>query len=236
MGDGKLYIIGTPIGNLKDITLRALETLETVDVLVCEDSRVTSHLINHYLESGRLTKRPQYFVCNEFNEYQVAPQIVSMVMAGQRVGLVSDAGMPALSDPGYRAIRGVLDAGLPLEIIPGVSSLTTALAMSGVGGEQMLYLGFLPKKPGKRHELLVTAGELLRKMEKARVVIFVSPHRLAKELTEILETVGDAEATLLREMTKKFEERTESTVKELLAKYAKVKPKGEMVLVLGGRL
>lgn len=233
MSDGVLHVIGTPIGNLKDITLRALEVLDTLDVLVCEDSRVTSHLINHYLESGSLTHKPRYFVCNEFNESAVAPQIVAMVANGQKVGIVSDAGMPALSDPGYRAIRGVLDAGLAVDVIPGVSSLTTALALSGVGGEHFLYIGFLPKKHGKRTDLLVSVKEMLEKRDSLRVIIFISPHKLVKELTEIGSLLGgETHAVLLRELTKKFQERVEGTVSELLARYEKTAPKGEMVLVL----
>lgn len=236
MSDGILYVIGTPIGNIKDITLRALEVLNGIDVLVCEDSRVTSHLINHYLETGQLTRKPRYFVCNEFNEYAVSPQIVSMVADGSRVGLVSDAGMPTLSDPGYRAIRGCLDAGLPVDVIPGVSSLTTALAASGAGGEHVLYLGFLPKKQGKRTELLTRAKEILITMDSIRVVLFISPHKLQKELKEIESVMGgDTPAVLLRELTKKFEQRIEAPLSELVIAYEKTPPKGEMVLVLSSR-
>lgn len=233
MTQGKLFVIGTPIGNLKDITLRALETLEFVDVLVCEDSRVTSKLINHFLELGTLHNRPRYFVCNEFNEFRVAPEIAAMVRDGQNIGLVSDAGMPALSDPGYRAIRACYDEKLPVEIIPGVSSLTTAMVAAGLGGEQVLYVGFLPKKSGKRMEVLTMAKEMMIKTPSLRTVVFVSPHKLVKELTEIHEIMGNVKAVLLRELTKKFEERTELPIAELLEKYAKITPKGEMVLVIG---
>lgn len=230
---GKLFVIGTPIGNLKDITLRALEVLNQVDVLVCEDSRVTAHLINHYVESGHLLKRPRYFVCNEFNEARVAPEIVAMVANGQTLGLVSDAGMPALSDPGFRVIRGCYDAELPVAVIPGVSSLTQAMVSAGLGGEQVLYLGFLPKKSGKRTELLAFVREYLQKIPSLRVVLFVSPHKLGRELAEIKETIGNVRVVLLRELTKKFEERRESTVEQLISQYATKNAKGEMVLVLG---
>jgi 16S rRNA (cytidine1402-2'-O)-methyltransferase len=230
---GKLSVIGTPIGNLKDITLRALETLDSVDVLVCEDSRVTSHLINTYVEQGLLHTKPRYMVCNEFNEARVAPDIVGLVRAGQHVGLVSDAGMPALSDPGYRVIRGCYDEGLIVEVIPGVSSLTTAMVVAGLGGEQALYVGFLPKKSGKRHDLLQSAKIYMETVPSMRFVVFVSPHKLERELKEIRDVMGNAKAVLVRELTKKFEERIESTLDELIVKYEKQSPKGEIVLVVG---
>lgn len=230
---GKLYVIGTPLGNLKDITLRALEALEKVDVLVCEDSRVTSRLINHYIASGQLTKKPRYVPYNEFNEDRIFQQVIDLVVSGSQVGLVSDAGMPTISDPGYRVIRAALDAQLDLEIIPGPTALTTALPWSGIGGEMVFYVGFLPKTSGKAVKILEEAQKLMTALPSARLVLYVSPHRLLKDLQHILDVMGDAHVVLMRELTKQFEERVEGTVRVLLEKYSKTKVKGELVLVIG---
>jgi 16S rRNA (cytidine1402-2'-O)-methyltransferase len=229
---GKLFVIGTPIGNLKDITLRALEVLNLVDVLVCEDSRVASRVINHYLDLGMITKKPRYVPYNEFNEDRIFPSIVEMVKDGEIVGLVSDAGMPTLSDPGYRLVRAVLDAHLSMEIVPGPTALTTALPWSGIGGEVVLYLGFLPKTSGKALKLLSGAKTLLETLKTGRVVLYVSPHRLLKDLEHIKHVLGEVRCVLLRELTKQHQERIEGTVSELLEKYGKTKVRGELVLVL----
>ncbi len=230
--NGRLYVIGTPIGNLGDITLRAIETLEKIDILFCEDSRVTSRLVNHLLAKNLITKKPRYVPYNEFNEDRIFSQIVQMVTDGQCVGLVSDAGMPAISDPGYRAIRGCLDAGLPIEVIPGPTALTTALPYSGLGGEIALYLGFLPKTSGKAIKILKAGKEMMEKLSSTRVVLYVSPHRLLKDLVHIQGIMGEVHCVLMRELTKQFEERVEGSVSELIEKYTKNKVKGELVLVL----
>lgn len=231
---GTLYVIGTPIGNLGDITLRQIETLEKIEVLFCEDSRVSSRLINNLMTKNLLTKKPRYVPYNEFNEDRIFPQIVEMVSQGQNVGLVSDAGMPAISDPGYRAIRACLDAHLPVQVIPGPTALTTALPWSGIGGEIATYLGFLPKTSGKAIKILEASKEMLEKLGTGRLVLYVSPHRLVKDLAHIKEVLGgETRAVLMRELTKQFEERIEASVDELLEKYTKTKVKGELVLVIG---
>lgn len=229
---GKLFVIGTPIGNLKDITLRAIEALNLIDTLVCEDSRVASRLINHYMSLGMITKKPRYVPYNEFNEDRIFPSIVEMVQSGEQVGLVSDAGMPTLSDPGYRLVRAVLDAGLAMEIVPGVTALTTALPWSGIGGEIALYLGFLPKTSGKAVRILESAKLMMDTLSSTRVVLYVSPHRLVKDLTQIQVVLGEVHCVLMRELTKQFEERIEGSVSELLEKYSKTKVRGELVLVV----
>ena len=156
-----------------------------------------------------------------------------MVSEGIQVGLVSDAGMPAISDPGYKAIRGCLDAGQPVQVIPGPTALTTALPYSGIGGEVALYLGFLPKTSGKAIKILEASREMLEKLGTGRVVLYVSPHRLLKDLEHIKEVMGtDTHCVLLRELTKQFEERIEGTVVELTEKYTKNKVRGELVLVI----
>lgn len=231
---GRLYVIGTPIGNLTDITLRAIETLDKVEVLFCEDSRVTSKLINHLIGKELIKNKPRYVPYNEFNEDRIFKQIVEMVAQGQEVGLVTDAGMPAISDPGYRAIHGCMEAGLPVSIIPGPTALTTALPYSGIGGEIALYLGFLPKTSGKAIKILTSAKTMMDELSSTRVVLYVSPHRLLKDLAHIKEVMGESvRLVLMRELTKQFEERVEGTVDELMDKYTKSKVRGELVLVIG---
>lgn len=232
MTNGKLYVIGTPIGNLKDITVRALETFEKIDTLVCEDSRVTSRLINHYIEKGMLTKKPRYVPYNEFNEDRIFQQIIDLIQDGAQVGLVSDAGMPTISDPGYRVIRAALDAKLDLEVIPGPTAMTTALAWSGIGGEMMIYVGFLPKTSGKATRILEEAHKFMTTLPSARLVMYVSPHRLLKDLELVKQVMGEVHCVLTRELTKQFAERIEGTTTELLEMYTKKKVKGELVLVL----
>lgn len=234
MSDGTLYVIGTPIGNMGDITLRQIETLKKVEVLFCEDSRVTAKLINGLIVKNLLTNKPRYVPYNEFNEDRIFTQIVEMVGRGEQIGLVSDAGMPAISDPGYKAIRACLDAKLKVEVMPGPTALTTALPYSGIGGEIALYLGFLPKTSGKAVKILEASYELMTKLGTGRVVLYVSPHRLLKDLEQIRQVMGEnTHCVLLRELTKQYEERVEGTVGELREKYTKKKVRGELVLVIG---
>lgn len=235
MTAGILYVIGTPIGNLGDITLRAIEVLSSIDVLYCEDSRVAARLINHLIEKGYFTNKPRYIPYNEFNEQNVAMRVVAEVLGGARVGLVSDAGMPGVSDPGFRAIRGCLDAKLNVQIVPGPTALTTALPYSGIGGEVTIYAGFLPKTSGKAERILEASREMLIKLGTGRVVLYVSPHRLVKDLTMINKVMGDVPCVLLRELTKAHEERVEGSVSQLLNVYSNKVIKGELVLIIGTR-
>lgn len=184
-----------------------------------------------------IANKPRYVPYNEFNEDRIFSQIVQMVSDGQQVGLVSDAGMPAISDPGYKAIRGCLDAGLAVQVIPGPTALTTALPYSGIGGEIALYLGFLPKTSGKAVKILEASREMMEKISSTRVVLYVSPHRLLKDLEYIKTVMGETtHCVLMRELTKQFEERIEGTVSELVSKYKNEKVRGELVLVLGKEL
>lgn len=228
---GVLYVIGTPIGNLGDITLRAIEALGKVEVLYCEDSRVAARLINHLIEIGKITRKPKYIPYNEFNEGRMGEEVAKSVETGAVVGLVSDAGMPGISDPGFRAIRACYDRGLTVQIIPGVTALTTALPYSGIGGEVTVYAGFLPKTSGKATRILQASREMMRELGTGRVVLYVSPHRLDKDLNLIKEVMGNVHVVLCRELTKLHEERVEGTVEELLVRY-RDGVKGELVLVL----
>lgn len=229
---GILYVIGTPIGNLGDITLRAIETLEKVEILYCEDSRVAARLINHLIETGRLTKKPRYVPYNEFNESRMGEVVADSVFNGAIVGLVTDAGMPGISDPGYRAIRACHDRGLPVQVIPGVTALTTALPYSGIGGEVTVYAGFLPKTSGKAQRILEASRIMMESLGTGRLVLYVSPHRLIKDLELIKMVMGNVSCVLCRELTKMHEERVEAKVEELIEKY-KAGVKGEMVLIIG---
>jgi 16S rRNA (cytidine1402-2'-O)-methyltransferase len=232
MNSGKLYVIGTPIGNLGDITLRAIETLGKIEVLYCEDSRVSSRLINYLQEKNFFRGKPRYIPYNEFNEKRVWESVVTEVARGKQVGLVSDAGMPAISDPGYCAIKGCLEEKLEVEIIPGVTALTTALPWSGMGGEVMIYVGFLPKSSGKARRVLEGAYTLMTKLPSTRVVLYVSPHRLVKDLELIKDVMGEVKGVLMRELTKMHQERREGMVEELIKMYQAKSVKGELVLVL----
>lgn len=231
---GKLLVIGTPIGNLADVTIRQIEAFEQVEVLFCEDSRVSSRLIDSLIAKKLLTKKPRYVPYNEFNEDRIFTQIVALVSEGKQVGLISDAGMPTISDPGYKAIRECLEQGLDVQVIPGPTAMTTALTWSGIGGEITIYVGFLPKTSGKAIKILEASREMLGKLGTGRVVLYVSPHRLIKDLAHIKEVYGGGiRAVLMRELTKQFEERIEMSVAELIEKYTQTKVKGELVLVLG---
>lgn len=234
--EGKLFIIGTPIGNLKDITLRALEVIDKLDVLACEDTRVAAKLINHYMSIGFLHNRPEYVTYNDFNEKYAWESLVTQIEQGKKVGLVSDAGMPLVSDPGYRLVKACIERKISFEVIPGVSSVTTALVKSGFGGENFLFLGFLPKKPGKRERTILSIKESLDHFRDLRVVIFLSPHRLAKELVELENILGaEIPSCLCRELTKRFEERIELELGKLREHVSGKKIKGELVLVLSNK-
>lgn len=231
MNNGTLWVIGTPIGNLQDITLRAIETLGMLEILYCEDSRVSAKLINHLLEKGLITNKPRYVPYNEFNEKYVAECVVEDVLSGKKVGIATDAGMPGISDPGYRAIRACIDMGLNVRVIPGVSAVTTALTASGTGGELFYYGGFLPKTSGKATRILEGVYEVMEKLPATRLVLYVSPHRLIKDLELIRTVMGNVSCVICREMTKQHEERVGGTVSELIEKY-KNGVKGEIVLIV----
>lgn len=228
---GKLYVVGTPIGNIEDVTIRALKTIDNLQVLVCEDSRVTGKLLKKYQAMGLIRHKPKLFSVNEFNENRMYPRVAEMVENGTIVGLVSDAGMPAFSDPGYRVIRECLDRKLEVEVIPGPTAATTALVWSGIGGELTLYTGFLPKTPGKAKKILRAARELSEKLQTGRMVLYVSVHRLAKDLQLIREELGEVRIVVLREMTKLYQERVEMDSSKLDENLLS-KAKGEFVVVV----
>ena len=216
-----LYVVATPIGNLGDMTSRALEVLKSVDVVAAEDTRHSGMLLKHFQ-----IKKP-LLSYHEHNEAMRTAQLVERLAADENVALITDAGTPALSDPGARLIRACIERGLPLTIIPGPSSILAALVGSGFSTERFYFGGFLPVKSGQRErELRATAerGET--------TIFFESPHRLTKTLAVCTGIMPDRQLCVARELTKKFEEFRHGIASELLAHYEAHPPKGEIVLVI----
>jgi 16S rRNA (cytidine1402-2'-O)-methyltransferase len=216
-----LYVVATPIGNLGDITVRALEVLKSVDVIAAEDTRHSGMLLKHFE-----IKKP-LLSYHEHNEAMRTAQLVERLAADENVALITDAGTPALSDPGARLIRACIERGLPLTIIPGPSSILAALVGSGFSTERFYFGGFLPVKSGQRErELRATA-------ERGETTIFFdSPYRLTKTLAVCTGIMPDRRLCVARELTKKFEEFRHGIASELLAHYEAHPPKGEIVLVI----
>lgn len=218
-----LYLVATPIGNLADITIRALETLAAADVLACEDTRVTRVLLDRY------AIRRRAIAYHEHNAAEAGPRLVEAVLSGRSVALVSDAGTPLVSDPGYRLAGEVIAAGGKVVPIPGASALLAALTASGLPSDAFLFAGFLPVKAGQRKTRL----EELRAVP-ATLVFYESPRRLADSLAAMAEVLGDRPAAVGRELTKAFEETRRGTLAELAAAYAgEDTPRGEIVVCVG---
>jgi 16S rRNA (cytidine1402-2'-O)-methyltransferase len=219
----KLYLVATPIGNLGDITKRAVEVLQAADVICAEDTRRARILLHHY---GIAHKPVSY---RDENAERMAPQIARWIAEGKSVALISDAGTPGISDPGFRAVRAVREAGLPVEIIPGATSVTTALLLSGLGVDRFTFEGFLPIRKGRKTRL----EELSR--EPRTMIIFEGPHKLAGTLEDLKSFLGsDRRASVVREMTKIYEEVRGGTLQELADHYATHQVKGEIVVVVEG--
>lgn len=219
-----LYVVATPIGNLSDITLRALEVLKSVDLIAAEDTRHSGHLLRHF------EIRKPLISYHEHNEAMRAEELAERLAAGENVALITDAGMPGLSDPGARLIRKCIERNLFYTIVPGVSAILTALIGSGISAEQFCFRGFLPVKSGQRERELRTAAERVETS-----VFFESPHRIIKTLTTCAEIMPDRQLCVARELTKKFEELRRGSAMELLAHYAAHPARGEITLVISPR-
>lgn len=217
-----LYIVGTPIGNLADMTFRAVETLKSANLIVAEDTRHTRHLLDRY------EIRTPTMSCHKFNEASRAELILGKIRAGQAVAMVTDAGMPAVSDPGSRVVAACHDAGLPVTVIPGPSSVPTALALSGFGGGGFLFEGFLSHKSAARERRLAELANC-----DVPVVLFESPFRLLKLMGEVEKVLGTRPVFVAREMTKLFEEHLRGTAAEIAARFGERTVKGEIVVVIG---
>lgn len=235
---GTLYIVSTPIGNLQDITLRAIKTLFEVDVIVCEDTRRAGVLLDamkgvyHDLVGGGGVEknRPQLLSYYEQIELRRIPEILSLLQRGQKVSLISDAGTPAISDPGFKLIRECVRMGIKIEAIPGPSSVITALTVSGLPTDKFIFLGYPPNKLGHRKTFF---ENIKRSQEfiKSTVIIFVAPHKLLRNLEELKVAFDDIEIVLCRELTKVHEEIRREKITESLLHFQKTSPKGEFVLL-----
>lgn len=222
--EGRLYIVGTPIGNLGDLSPRALEVLRTVDFIAAEDTRVTLRLLNHFGIKQTLISY------HEHNSREAGARILRRLQAGETAALVTDAGMPAISDPGEDLVRLCHEAGLPVESVPGPSALITALALSGLPTGRFCFEGFLTvSKAGRRERLRELADE-------SRTLIFYeAPHKLLATLEDMLAAWSDREICLVRELTKIHEEALPTTLSAAVEKYRQTPPKGEFVLVVAGK-
>ncbi len=221
---GTLYVVATPIGNLKDLTLRAIDTLREANVIICEDTRVTSKLLAHLgIENKSL------IALNDYNESFKIREIIPIIERENSVALVSDAGTPLISDPGFKLVRECLTLGIPVVSVPGPSSVTAALSISGLPTDKFMFLGFLPQKSGHRQKMLENVRDI-NEIIKQTVIIFESPHRLGKTLEEMKDVYGDIEVVVARELTKVHEELVRGTISEVLDKFKK-STKGEIVIL-----
>lgn len=221
-----LYLIATPIGNLEDISPRALRLLGEVAMIAAEDTRVTRHLLNHF---GIATPLATYTDAYQRQKAGRQDRVLQALDAGQDVALVSDAGTPGLSDPGYELVRAVLAAGHAVQAIPGPSAVATALVASGLPADRFLFVGFLPRKAGERRSLLAELAD-----EPGAWVAFEAPHRLLDALADLLAVLGDRQMAVARELTKRFEEVWRGPVSQALAHYTANPPRGEITLVVAG--
>jgi 16S rRNA (cytidine1402-2'-O)-methyltransferase len=222
---GKLFIVATPIGNLEDITQRALRVLREVDVIACEDTRHTQKLLNHF---GISTKAISY---HEHNERERAAELCQSIESGKNVALVSDAGTPLISDPGFRIVNAAIERGISLVPVPGATALTTALAASGLPTDQFLFAGFLPSHANARRAKL----EELR-ANPATLIFYEAPHRIVATLKDARNVVGNRQAAVARELTKLHEEFVRGTLAELFERFSgKPSVRGEIVLMISGR-
>jgi len=218
---GTLYIVSTPIGNLKDITFRAVEILSSVSMIAAEDTRHSKKLFQHY---DITTPSISFF---EHNRTARIPQIVANLMKGNSVAVISDAGTPGISDPAYRLIREAISEGITVESIPGSTALIAGIVSSGLPTDRFLFEGFLPPKKGRKKRLMNLIDQ------DATIIFYESPYRLIKTLKEINEILGDRPAAIARELTKMNEEIIRGTVSDLLSYFNNKKPRGEFVIMIG---
>ena len=216
-----LYIVSTPIGNLKDMTFRAVEVLREVDLIAAEDTRHTRILTKHYEIATPLTS---YF---EHNKFKKSEYLLKVLMEGKSVALVTDAGTPGISDPGYRLIKLAQEKDIPMTVIPGACALVAGLSLSGLPTDSFVFEGFLPNKSSARRKKLESLKE-----EKRTIIFYESPYRIVKTLKDIEEVLGDPIVACARELTKKFEELRHGCASEVYEHFVKIKPKGEFVLIV----
>lgn len=218
-----LYIIPTPIGNLKDVTLRAVETLQNVDEIICEDSRRASLLLNHFQ-----IKKP-LIVLNDFNELRSKDYILEKLRLGKHLALISDAGTPLISDPGFKIVRAAIEDGLEVDSLPGPSSILTALTLSALPPDKFMFIGYLPEKEGRRKTQLQNLKEISRLIS-TTFIIFVAPHKLLKTLEEIKTELNNPIIVIAKELTKIHQKVKRGRTSEILENLKN--PKGEFILLL----
>jgi len=220
----KLYIVPTPIGNLEDITLRAIRTLKEADYILAEDTRTTAFLLKH------LGIEKKLYSHHKFNEHATAVSVAEAIGEGRTVALVSDAGTPGISDPGFLLVRTCVEAGIEVETLPGATALIPALVQSGFPCDRFCFEGFLPQKKGRTKRL----EEL--KEESRSIIFYESPFRVVKCLEQLAEVFGeDRKVSVSRELTKKFEQTVRGTIAEVVAHFREHEPKGEFVIVVAGQ-
>lgn len=221
---GTLYLCATPIGNLQDMSPRVVETLRMADVIAAEDTRNSIKLLNHFDIHTPMTSY------HEYNKVEKAAQLAEQLQAGKNIALITDAGTPAISDPGEVLVRLCLQEGIPVTSLPGPSACITALTLSGLPTRRFCFEGFLPAEKSKRREILEELAEESRTM-----ILYEAPHHLLRTLEELKEALGDRRVTLCRELTKKFETVMPTTLEQALEYYEGQEPRGEFVLVLEGK-
>lgn len=220
---GKLYLCATPIGNLEDITLRVLNTLRSVDIIACEDTRHTLGLLNHYDIKARLTSY------HEHNKYDKAYALAAELKAGKNIALVTDAGTPGISDPGEELVRVCMEEGIEVTSLPGASALVTALSMCGLSSRRFVFEGFLPADKKDRQKALTRLRGEVR-----TIVIYEAPHHIKKTLKDLTETLGERNIRICRELTKIHESVMAFTISEAIRYFEEEEPRGEMVIVIEG--
>jgi len=219
---GKLYIVPTPIGNLQDITLRALDILKTADVIYAEDTRKSGILLKHFEIQGRLVPH------HKFNEHKTLETCIHTIESSKIVALITDAGTPAISDPGFLLVRECLSKGVEIECLPGATAFVPALVNSGLPNDRFCFEGFLPQKKGRQTKI-----ESLKEEDRT-IIFYESPHRIVKLLQQLLDAWGERQASVSRELTKLYEETVRGTFSELIAYFSSKTVKGEIVLVVEG--
>ena len=221
---GKLYLVPTPIGNLKDITFRAVEVLQAADLILAEDTRTSAKLLKHYDITSHMHSHHMH------NEHKTIDGIVQRLKAGENIALISDAGTPAISDPGFLLTRACLEAGIEVDCLPGATAFVPALVNSGLPNDKFVFEGFLPVKKGRQTRLSILAEET------RTIILYESPHKLLKTLGQIVEFFGeDRRISVSRELSKLHEETIRGTAKEVLQHYESKPIKGEIVIVVGGK-
>jgi len=221
---GKLFIVPTPIGNLEDMTLRAIRILKEVDLILAEDTRTSGKLLKHFDIGTHMHSHHMH------NEHKTVENLIARLKSGETIALISDAGTPAISDPGFLLTRACVENGIPVECLPGATAFVPALVNSGLPNDKFVFEGFLPDKKGRQTRYLALAEET------RTMILYVSPHKLVKTLAEFITYFGeDRQICVSRELSKLHEENVRGTVREVLTHFENKPPKGEIVVVVGGK-